>query len=137
MLEFIGTYFFLLLWGLTIALVISIAFNIFLKRDASKQLAEILLKITGAPQPTTEKLENELREIRKSQELRDNTLDKIIKQHDAFVKFLRNVAQNDGKVDISCFEENVQPENESERKLLLDYRRERRRSSLFDIYDNK
>ena len=51
------------------------------------------------------------------------------------MKFLRNVAQNDGKVDISCFEENVQTENESERKLLLDYRRERRRSSLFDIYD--
>lgn len=139
MLEFIGTYFFISLWGLSITIVILIAYVIFIKRDVSTQLTSLQEKTNGIiTKEDLNKINTLLDAIKESQGVRDLTLDKLIKQHEAFVKFLKNVAQNDGKIDIVCFEENdIHIENESERKLLLDYRKEKRRSSLFDIYDKK
>lgn len=138
MLEFIGTYFFLSLWGLSISIVILVAIVIFIKRDVLANLKEIKEKIINViTKEDLNKIETALGTIKESQGIRDVALDKLTKQHEAFVKFLKNVAQNDGKVDITCFEEDIQPENESERRLLLNYRKEKRRSSLFDIYDKK
>ena len=139
MLEFIGTYFFISLWGLSITIVILIAYVIFIKRDVSTQLTSLQEKTNCIiTKEDLNKINTLLDAIKESQGVRDLTLDKLIKQHEAFVKFLKNVAQNDGKIDIVCFEENdIHIENESECKLLLDYRKEKRRSSLFDIYDKK
>ena len=139
MLEFIGTYFFISLWGLSIAIVILIAYVIFIKRDVSTQLTTIQEKTNNAiSKEDLNTITTTLTAVKDSQNIRDVALDKLMRQHEAFVKFLKNVAQNDSKVDITCFEEDdVHAEDESERRLLLNYRKEKRRSSLFDIYDKK
>ena len=148
MLEFISTYFFVTIWSMSTTIIILLIFVLFLKRniieninllknlvDRFSESAEQLIDFREEFLSGRRNINEALNNIKASQVDRDEKLSRIIEQHNAFYEKMKLydtlLKNNSAPVELS----------DVEQKLLDTFRakqqEERRRSSLFEIYDKR
>ena len=148
MLEFISTYFFVTIWSMSTTIIILLIFVLFLKRniieninllknlvDGFSESAEQLIDFREEFLSGRRNINEALNNIKASQVDRDEKLSRIIEQHNAFYEKMKSydtlLKNNSAPVELS----------DAEQKLLDTFRakqqEERRRSSLFEIYDKR